>query len=119
MTNQPQVRVKPEPSYAPLYAAIYPELAKLFREHGYALSIHGSLQRDFDLVAIPWVPTADVTPPQLMVDTVTKLFGIRQIGEPTQKLHHRTAYSISIGHSHCAIDLSFMPVETQIDTQSV
>jgi len=26
------------------------------RRHGYALAVHGSLARDIDLVAIPWVP---------------------------------------------------------------
>jgi len=47
---------KPPPSYSPVYAAaLYPELAAVFRAHGYALAVHGSLQRDFDLVAIPWV----------------------------------------------------------------
>lgn len=35
------------PNYAPVYAAaLYPDLAELFRSHGYALACHGSLARD-------------------------------------------------------------------------
>lgn len=99
---------KPKPSYAPVYAAIYPELALLFREHGYALAIHGSLSRDFDLIAVPWV--ASPTTPEFVVKDVTNTFDIILIGEGTKKLHNRTAYTISIGHGHCALDLSFMSV---------
>lgn len=31
---------------------------KLAREVGYAIGIHGSLKRDFDLIAVPWVDDA-------------------------------------------------------------
>lgn len=30
-------------------------LRDIAREHGYALSVHGSVARDIDIVAIPWV----------------------------------------------------------------
>jgi hypothetical protein len=80
---------KPDASYAPVYAALYPELASLARQHGYALAIHGSLQRDFDLVAIPWVEKP--SEPQALVDAITAQFCIHQIGEPALKLHGRRA----------------------------
>lgn len=38
---------------APVYACMYQELAEICRAHGYALAIHGSMARDFDLIAIP------------------------------------------------------------------
>ncbi len=42
-------------NFGPLYAAcLYPEMAEIARKHGYALAVHGSLARDFDLIAIPW-----------------------------------------------------------------
>jgi hypothetical protein len=41
-------------SNAPIAASIYRELAEIARSHGYALAAHGSLDRDFDLVCIPW-----------------------------------------------------------------
>lgn len=37
------------------YAALYPLLAEKVRPLGYALAIHGSMARDMDLVAVPWV----------------------------------------------------------------
>lgn len=44
-----------KPNYAPVYAAaLYPEFAKIFQRHGYALAVHGSLARDFDIIGIPW-----------------------------------------------------------------
>lgn len=33
----------------------YRLLAKCARNHGYALTVHGSMLRDVDLVAVPWV----------------------------------------------------------------
>lgn len=38
-----------------LYAVFFHEMRVVAREHGYNLCVHGSLARDFDLVAIPWV----------------------------------------------------------------
>lgn len=40
---------------APAYACLYPGLCAVARRHGYALAIHGSVSRDFDLVAVPWI----------------------------------------------------------------
>lgn len=45
-----------KPNYAPVYvAAMYPGLCEIFQRHGYALAVHGSVARDLDLLAIPWV----------------------------------------------------------------
>lgn len=99
---------KPAPSYAPVYAAaLYPDLAKLARGFGYALAVHGSLQRDFDLVAIPW--TEDPADPEEVLAAITDQFAIRLLGGATGKPHGRRAWTISIGHGACALDLSFMP----------
>jgi hypothetical protein len=109
--------VKPPPSYAPVYAAaVYPELVGVFRSHGYALAVHGSLQRDFDLIAIPWVEQP--SSPKDVIKQVTTEWAIREIGEPTTKLHGRRAWTLSIGHSSCAIDLSFMPCVTKQEESS-
>lgn len=96
------------PSYAPVYAAMYPELAEITRLHGYALAIHGSLQRDFDLIAIPWVLYPDT--PENVISAITKKFDIKVIGEPKQMLHNRICYSVSVGWGECFLDFSFMPV---------
>lgn len=96
-------------TYAPVYAAaLYPGLAMICREEGYCLAVHGSLQRDFDLICIPWIATPST--PQAVVDRIVKSFDIRQIGNPGLKEHGRMAWTISIGHGECALDLSFMPI---------
>ena len=46
--------MKPANRAAVYAAALYPDLAEIAREHGYALAVHGSLARDFDLIAVPW-----------------------------------------------------------------
>lgn len=100
-----------EPGRAPVYMALYPELAKIARSHGYALAIHGSCNRDLDLVCVPWADT--VSHPQMVVDEIIRTFDIRQIGTPFRMKYQRLCYTISIGHGECAIDLSFvgLPVE--------
>lgn len=37
-------------------------LRKVARDYGYALAVHGSLARDIDLIAVPWVDTAGPEP---------------------------------------------------------
>lgn len=43
---------KPHPVF---YARCFPLLQEISKQHGYNLILHGSLNRDFDLVAIPWI----------------------------------------------------------------
>lgn len=43
---------------APVYAGMYKELTEVARSHGYAMAVHGSMARDFDLICIPWTDTA-------------------------------------------------------------
>lgn len=33
-------------------------LGEVARQHGYALAVHGSLERDIDLIAVPWTEGA-------------------------------------------------------------
>lgn len=99
-----------KPNYAPIYAAaLYPELATIFIKYGYALAVHGSLKRDFDVIAIPWIKKPLKTPEEI-VKEITTTFWIREIGKPEIREHGRLIFTISIGHGECAIDLSFMPV---------
>lgn len=96
-----------EPTYAPMYAALYPGLAEIAREHGYALAVHGTLGRDMDLVCVPWTETpAD---PSEVVRAMTGQFSLRVVGDPDTTHHGRERWTISIGFGECSIDLSFMP----------
>lgn len=99
---------KPSPSFAPVYAAaLYPDLARIARSHGYALAVHGSLQRDFDLIAIPWAE--GVTTHEAMIAAIEAEFALRRIGEPERKPNGRVAYTLAVGFGECAIDLQFTP----------
>lgn len=95
-------------NYAPVYACIYPQLAELTRRHGYALSAHGTMGRDFDLIAVPW--TENPSPKEAVIADICESFAIRQVGEPGAKLHGRVAYTLSLSFGECALDFSFMPV---------
>jgi hypothetical protein len=44
------VKVKPG-----MYALFYERLKLIAKEYGYNLVLHGSMDRDLDLIAIPWV----------------------------------------------------------------
>lgn len=92
---------------APVYAAMYHELAELARMHGYALAIHGSLSRDFDLIAIPW--TDEAGSPEDVINEMTSRFALRNVDAGTAKPHGRYAYSLACGWGECALDIQFMP----------
>jgi len=96
-------------NYAPVYCAIYPQLAEIARSHGYALAIHGSLGRDMDLICIPWVdkPSGSL----IVIKDMCNEFAIKEIGQSEIKEHGRVAHTLSICHGECFIDLSFMPTQ--------
>lgn len=103
-----------KPNYAAVYAvALYPALCPIFHRHGYALAAHGSLARDFDLIAVPWAD--EVSDHQTVLRDILSGFAIRLIGAGEDKPHGRVAYTISIGHGECAIDLSFMGGDRKLD----
>ena len=97
-----------KPNYAPLYAAaMYPKLALAVQSKGYALAIHGSMARDFDVIAIPWTP--DAASPEEVIQAIEAVLAVNIIGPPSARPHGRTAYMLSVGFGNCSIDLSFMP----------
>ena len=97
------------PNYAPVYCvAMYPALCEVFQFHGYALAVHGSLARDFDLIAVPWVTGAS-EPETVLAAIAASGLAARIDGDPERKPHGRLAYTLSVGFGECACDLSFMP----------
>lgn len=106
------IPLKGAPTFAPCYAALYPMLAELARVHGYALAVHGSMQRDFDLVAVPWT-TAAGDAETLIANFAVALGGtvaprqVGMVGGGEQKPHGRVAYSIYLGQAY--LDVSVTP----------
>lgn len=102
------------------YLAFLPGLVQLCRAEGYNLLVHGSLARDFDLVAIAWTHSA-IPIPDLVQKIVEHTGGklqddldcdpfdfTRRSAEP--KPHNRWAYTIHLGAGPM-IDLSVMGPE--------
>lgn len=100
-------------NYAPIYCAIYPKLAEIARKHGYAMTVHGSMGRDFDLICIPW--TDAPSDPQIVVDDIDKSFYTRQVGgPPSDRPHGRKVWTLSLGHGECFLDIGFMPLANEV-----
>jgi hypothetical protein len=101
------------PVPAPAYAALYPILCEVARAHGYALTIHGTLQRDMDLVAIPW--TDEAADPEVLVKSLRdrgqwfKFPEGHPILDSDPKPHGRRAWTIPL-MGETFIDLSVMPL---------
>lgn len=109
------------------YACVLGTLRIKARELGYCLALHGSMVRDLDLVAVPWVD--DAAPPEVLVEALRKILGgsiipagtkggrwdaeagkfIDAVVEnPSRKPHGRLAWNIHLG-GQPVVDLSVMP----------
>lgn len=106
-----------KPTFAPAYVGLYPVLSEIANDHGYALAIHGSLQRDFDLVAVPWAD--EVTEAEFLIRSIAKyLHRMFQSEVEIDKLfatpyhsmkpHGRRSWCIPID-SGAYLDISVMP----------
>lgn len=90
-------------------------LRETARVHGYALAVHGSLEKDIDIVAAPWVDDATSADElaEAIADASKRLTGWGNITNgPEDKPHGRRAYSIIV-HISTVIDLSVMPKQEQ------
>lgn len=112
-----------EPTPAPVYAGLYAGLCDIARSHGYALAIHGTLTKDLDLLAAPWVE--DAADAETLVMSIKKHLGAlflherlaeqtgytitgREGEDPEAKPHGRRAWSLHLEYG-LYIDLSVMP----------
>lgn len=91
---------------------ILPPVRMAAKAEGYAIAVHGSLARDIDLIAIPWVDHA--RPPDLLVQTIrgilAGIFGACYVSkEPTMKPQGRLAWTLSSHTMTAEIDFSVMP----------
>jgi hypothetical protein len=94
---------------------ILPPMRRAAKDEGYAITVHGSLNRDIDMVAIPWrehgVTDADTLVRRLTgaIGGVTGSCNARE--EWTKKPHGRIAKILMVwcGENTGMIDLSVMP----------
>lgn len=99
------------------FSIYYQGLERVAQRFGWCLTIHGSMQRDLDLVLLPW--TDDAEPETKVLEAVEKFIKggpyykkstKNSIGlHATEKPHGRKAYIIYIGHSNYYLDISVFP----------
>ena len=98
--------VIPHPSWEHPKLPDVEEVRAAAREVGYAIAVHGSLERDLDLIAVPWVASA--VPAKELAEHVAKKIGGHVInGE--YKPYGRYAVSIQKDGWYRLIDLSITP----------
>jgi hypothetical protein len=103
---------------APTFAWMVPCLTAVARANGYAIGIHGSMNRDLDLIAVPW--TADAAPAETLVEAVRaaidgKIHAVNTVAgggtepNPIDRPHGRRGWVIHFSGHAFYIDLSVMP----------
>jgi len=117
----------------PYYSIIYAQLDRIVQRFGWALTLHGSMSRDMDIVLIPW--TEDAEHEDKVIDAI-KIFvegkhitAMRKRNEKkinasskdgmahfsiTEKPHGRKAITLFIGISSYYLDISIMPRIEQV-----
>jgi len=90
------------------YALYFVGMAETARELGYALTLHGSMQRDLDVVAVPW--TDEAVSAVALVARLVERHGMRVTDDsPKNKPHGRRAWVLAMGGKFY-VDLSVMPL---------
>ena len=92
-----------------IYASMLPDIKELAEKHGYALAIHGSMAKDFDVIAVPW--GEDVSSPQVFINDLAKALGGHgeaQADGPEKKPHGRLAWTVPVA-AGLALDVSITP----------
>jgi len=112
-----------EQSPAAAFAWMIPHLQQVANKFGYALAVHGSMARDLDLIAVPWIIQA--APVETLVEAIREAVGgyIRNDPEPNKydehtfapakRPHGRLCWSIHFSQFRFYIDLSVMPLVPQ------
>ena len=101
---------------APWYVMAYTGLERIAWRHGYALSLHGSMARDLDLIAVPWSDDAD-NPEKLIAAFVRFVISKSDVHisspVPVNRPHGRLSYIVPIGHGDQYLDVSVMPLQAK------
>jgi len=93
-----------------LYVTYFGMLTKVANAHGYALAVHGTVDRDLDVVAIPWVETPSSHDDLLVAldETIGYEFTNEPYSSKAEKPGGRMAYTLPLG-SGGYLDISITP----------
>lgn len=109
MSERYEKTIKLRPTMYAFYYSFFREIAI---EHGYALSLHGSMQRDFDLIAVAWI---EKPKPYLdMLKKMAKKVGFYLDDDELERMkaikpHGRIAFSLNLGDGGGYLDISIIP----------
>lgn len=96
---------------APYFCALFPSLCEIAQRLGYALCVHGSMNRDFDVVAVPWttaaVPATELVA-ALMDGMALRVEPQNVDNTPRLRPHGRLAWVLHFD-SQAYLDLSVLP----------
>ncbi|MFA4971819.1 MAG: hypothetical protein WC683_04350 [bacterium] len=89
------------------YSFYYTALAATARRYGYALALHGSMQRDLDMIAVPWTDKA--VSAERLIEVLRTRHGLFK-GQPAgaKMPHGRRCWSLMFG-GHAYADISVLP----------
>lgn len=96
------------------YEVLLPILRTTALQHGYALGVHGSGERDLDLIAAPWVEGRSA-PAELVEGLRLAVHGVIELPErfPVKRPLGRLVWVIHIGGGR-SIDLSVCPAHERV-----
>ncbi len=95
-----------------LLELILPPMRRTAKDVGYAITVHGSLNRDIDMVAVPWVEHGVADPDELVRRLVGAISGVTgrcyHRDEWSEKPHGRRAKTLMVwcGENTGMLDLS-------------
>ena len=89
-------------------------IKQVARMYGYAVAWHGSLARDLDLVAVPWIEHARPAE-ELVAAIMSAIGGEYTPGQlnPARRPHGRLAYALNLFPTGQYVDLSVYPPTAQ------
>lgn len=108
MKTKDEVKIQIRPA---VYTILYPKFCEAALELGYALAIHGSMGKDFDLVAIPWKEyAASVTDLVKALDAVIgdTMWSEHNFKSGSITIHGLHSFTLSL-YSDWFIDLKIVP----------
>lgn len=91
-----------------IYEALLPGLRLVAWQAGYSLGVHGTMRRDLDLIAAPWIEHA--APAEVLIEQLAGEAHASAVGPPSVKPHGRRAWSLHLTrHWHLYLDVSVLP----------
>jgi hypothetical protein len=103
----PPKHENPHPSWTDPRLPDFRLIWKVARECGYSIGLHGSMKRDCDLIAVPWVD--DAKPAAALIEALCAALNARQLGSIAQKPLGRIAVTLQVDGWVKPIDLSVFP----------